>query len=229
MIRSLYVLDEQWLNSSNQSVHCLQDKRIAHLPYHALSPTERDVYNLRRSVQNHLADIMRTKVTQSIEKLHVNLNDSQPCLQTGKINYHKTASICAEEKALEYRKMKSCFVKSEINGSNCNVNLVVNEENVLNNFSVSQYRWHSEHSFDKQHKIKVNDVNLSSIKDKQPNDVTAANINKTDGEVVRSEGKSETSQHSSSRDDHRSASHLSGFVEACSCCFDCSFISPICN
>ena len=38
-----------------------QDRRIAHMPYHALTYTERETYNARRKLLAHLGDILRTK------------------------------------------------------------------------------------------------------------------------------------------------------------------------
>ena len=38
-----------------------QDRRIAHMPYHALTHTERDTYNARRRLLGHLGDILRQK------------------------------------------------------------------------------------------------------------------------------------------------------------------------
>ena len=34
------------------------------MPYHALSPAERDIFNYRRNLQIHLADILRTKAIE---------------------------------------------------------------------------------------------------------------------------------------------------------------------
>lgn len=46
-----------------------QDKRVAHMPYHALNPTEREIFNDRLGLQNHLADLVRGKLVQSIERI----------------------------------------------------------------------------------------------------------------------------------------------------------------
>ncbi|XP_076453911.1 ankyrin repeat and MYND domain-containing protein 1-like isoform X2 [Babylonia areolata] len=38
-----------------------QDRRIAHMPYHALTHAERETYNARRKLLAHMGDILRTK------------------------------------------------------------------------------------------------------------------------------------------------------------------------
>ena len=41
-----------------------QDRRIAHMPYHALTPAERETFNARRRLLAHLGDIIRQKATE---------------------------------------------------------------------------------------------------------------------------------------------------------------------
>ncbi|KAI8772528.1 ankyrin repeat and MYND domain-containing protein 1 isoform X1 [Biomphalaria glabrata] len=41
-----------------------QDRRIAHMPYHALTPAERDTYNARKRLLAHVGDIMRVKAVE---------------------------------------------------------------------------------------------------------------------------------------------------------------------
>ncbi|KAK6167259.1 hypothetical protein SNE40_021334 [Patella caerulea] len=41
-----------------------QDRRIAHMPYHALTHAERETYNARRKLLGHVGDIMRIKATE---------------------------------------------------------------------------------------------------------------------------------------------------------------------
>ncbi|KAH9509404.1 Ankyrin repeat and MYND domain-containing protein 1 [Bulinus truncatus] len=45
-----------------------QDRRIAHMPYHALTPTERETYNARRRLLGHVGDIMRIKAVEREKK-----------------------------------------------------------------------------------------------------------------------------------------------------------------
>ena len=40
------------------------DKRIAHMPYHALTYAERETFNSRKAMQAHLADLLRGKATE---------------------------------------------------------------------------------------------------------------------------------------------------------------------
>ncbi|XP_013418534.1 ankyrin repeat and MYND domain-containing protein 1-like [Lingula anatina] len=40
------------------------DRRIAHMPYHALTHAERDTYNARRKLLGHVGDIMRVKAVE---------------------------------------------------------------------------------------------------------------------------------------------------------------------
>ncbi|XP_071838604.1 ankyrin repeat and MYND domain-containing protein 1-like isoform X2 [Apostichopus japonicus] len=48
-----------------------QDKRIAHMPYHALTYNERDTYNARRKLLAHLGNILRSAAVQrERERLH---------------------------------------------------------------------------------------------------------------------------------------------------------------
>ncbi|EDV21310.1 uncharacterized protein TRIADDRAFT_60207 [Trichoplax adhaerens] len=41
-----------------------QDKKIAHTPYHALTPNERECYNARRRILAHYSDALRERVTK---------------------------------------------------------------------------------------------------------------------------------------------------------------------
>ncbi|KAJ8030902.1 Ankyrin repeat and MYND domain-containing protein 1 [Holothuria leucospilota] len=48
-----------------------QDRRIAHMPYHALTYSERDTYNARRKLLAHLGNILRSAAVQrERERLH---------------------------------------------------------------------------------------------------------------------------------------------------------------
>ena len=42
----------------------LQDRRIAHMPYHALTHSERETFNARRALLAHLGDTMRMKAVE---------------------------------------------------------------------------------------------------------------------------------------------------------------------
>jgi hypothetical protein len=43
------------------SLNVSQDRRIAHMPYHALTASERETYNARRKLLAHMGDILRIK------------------------------------------------------------------------------------------------------------------------------------------------------------------------
>lgn len=45
----------------------MQDWRVAHIPYHALKPQEREAYNARRQLITMMAELMRQAAT-SMEK-----------------------------------------------------------------------------------------------------------------------------------------------------------------
>jgi hypothetical protein len=47
-------------------------RRIAHMPYHALTHAERDTYNARKRLLEHLGDILRTK---AVERERMRLDD----------------------------------------------------------------------------------------------------------------------------------------------------------
>ena len=44
------------------------DRRIAHMPYHALTHAERETFNARRKLLAHLGDILRTKAVEREKK-----------------------------------------------------------------------------------------------------------------------------------------------------------------
>ena len=46
------------------SIYILQDRRIAHMPYHALTHAERETFNARRQLLAHLGDILRGKAVE---------------------------------------------------------------------------------------------------------------------------------------------------------------------
>ena len=51
-------------------LYLLQDKRVAFLPYHALSPAERDIFNARKDLLTHLGNLLRrTVVKKEYERL----------------------------------------------------------------------------------------------------------------------------------------------------------------
>ena len=39
-----------------------QDKRIAHTPFHALTPAEREIYIARTNLLNHMSTLLRDEV-----------------------------------------------------------------------------------------------------------------------------------------------------------------------
>ncbi|XP_052104362.1 ankyrin repeat and MYND domain-containing protein 1-like isoform X1 [Mytilus californianus] len=53
-----------------------QDRRIAHMPYHALTHAERDTYNARKKLLEHLGDILRTKAVER-ERFRLEDDNSQ--------------------------------------------------------------------------------------------------------------------------------------------------------
>ncbi len=40
------------------------DRRIAHMPYHALTHAERETFNARRKLLGHMGDILRNKAVE---------------------------------------------------------------------------------------------------------------------------------------------------------------------
>ncbi|KAL3848172.1 hypothetical protein ACJMK2_019046 [Sinanodonta woodiana] len=48
------------------------DRRIAYMPYHALTHDERETYNARRKLLAHMGDILRTKAVEREKKRHEN-------------------------------------------------------------------------------------------------------------------------------------------------------------
>ena len=59
-----------WLFYILSYIYVLQDKRVAFLPYHALSPVERETFNARRDLLTHLGNLLRrTVVRKEYERL----------------------------------------------------------------------------------------------------------------------------------------------------------------
>jgi len=53
-----------------------QDKRIAHTPFHALTPAEREIYIARTNLLNHMATLLREEVQRREAVLRVEGGDS---------------------------------------------------------------------------------------------------------------------------------------------------------
>merc|ERR1712154_468098 len=49
-----------------------QDRRIAHMPYHALTHAERETYNARKKLLAHVGDILRNKAVEREKKKNYN-------------------------------------------------------------------------------------------------------------------------------------------------------------
>ena len=73
----MYVIYENGLSEYHKmdikSMACTaQDRRIAHMPYHALTPAEREMFNARRRLLAHMGDILRMK---AVERERVRLEE----------------------------------------------------------------------------------------------------------------------------------------------------------
>ena len=56
---------------------CTQDRRIAHMPYHALTPDERETYAARRDMLAHLGHLFRQQAVEF--EIRHRANDPRVC------------------------------------------------------------------------------------------------------------------------------------------------------
>ena len=57
-------LGKKRISSFTLLLYIFQDRRIAHMPYHALTHAERETFNARRQLLSHLGYIMRSKAVE---------------------------------------------------------------------------------------------------------------------------------------------------------------------
>ena len=108
-----------WCLHGYVSLTTPQDRRIAHMPYHALTHAERETYNARRKLLAHIGGILRTK---AVDQERRRLQEESQAGRRSRSIYTVDSSLHTGASLTSKSNKKVCVVVAEVGRFSLTVN-----------------------------------------------------------------------------------------------------------